>query len=182
MRYRASWCKIAVILMLMAAIAVGYDAYAWREVVVMSNQASAMRQQLGSLRAVGDVEGLRREVAMLEAALAEARRAQRVGVDEMDNVDLLIRAAGESKVEIVNLLRPDVREGDESQITYRLCVRADIDKLMVFLKRLEEAGLHRVVIDRLAAKRRGEVWEANLEVTSYFKPQGLAAIGDASSK
>jgi hypothetical protein len=90
------------------------------------------------------------------------------GSDEMESEALLKRVAGESKVEIVNLLKTEISDRYDSRLTYRLRVRADMEKLISFLQVLERWGLDRVVIDRVSAKRRGDVWETNLEVTSYF--------------
>jgi hypothetical protein len=90
------------------------------------------------------------------------------GANEMESEELLKKVAGESKVEIVNLLKTEISDRYDSRLTYRLRVRADMEKLISFLQVLERWGLDRVVIDRVSAKRRGDVWETNLEVTSYF--------------
>lgn len=91
-------------------------------------------------------------------------------MDEMGSEELLKKVAGESEVEIVNLLKTEIGDRYDNHLTYRLRVRADMERLISFLQVLEHWGLDRVVIDRVSAKRRGNVWETNLEVTSYFGP------------
>ena len=165
----SSWITMTrgiIVLALLTVLLSGYAVYLKGERIVMEKHLSELRAQLPVVHAGSEI--LAGSAAPTEPGEAAPKGGTTTGDRWMENEELLKRVAGESDVEIVNLLKTEISDRYDSQLTYRLRVRADMERLINFLQVLEHWGLDRVVIDRVSAKRRGDVWETNLEVTSYF--------------
>lgn len=166
---RAGWSRV-VLAVAVAALAI-YDGTAWWQLTTVRSEAAVLRAQVESMRAEGDLESLRRELAKVEQQSTGVPMVL-PGAKEVNAVDLVMKVAGDNQVEVVNLVRSEPGESGDDKPTYRLRLRANMEKLVTFLQMLEESGLHQVVIDRVAARRQGNVWDADLEVTSYLRANG----------
>lgn len=166
----------SIVAVVVTLVAIGYDAYLWRQLTVRSDQANALREEVAALASAAEAIEQRLVLPGQRSISAEPGRA---GAEKVNDMDLLLRVASDSDVQIVSLFQSDMDSDSDIDIqpTYRLRLRADMDRLIGFLRMLEDSGLHRVVIDRVAAKRQGNVWDADLELTSYIRPDVANPLG-----
>lgn len=167
--YRVRWPRL-VLAVTLAALTI-YDVYAWWQLTALRSEASVLSERVASMRAKSDVDAVRRGLAEPEEQ-STGTGTVLPGAKEVNAVDLVMKVAGDSQVEVVNLVRSEPSESGDDKPTYRLRLRANMEKLLAFLRTLEDSGLHQVVIDRVAARRQGSVWNADLEVTSYLRENG----------
>ena len=175
-RSRCSRLRLASLIVLVGVLAlVSYDVYAWWGL-------TAKRQEISKLSAEGAFMRVE-DNGQLRQGAWEASPEQLPGdstapsqSEGASDVDLLMKVAGDSQVEVVSLLRSE-SGGVADRPTYRLRLRGEMQRLIVFLRALEDSGQHEVAIGRLAAKRQGTVWDADLEVTSSLRSSGLASGG-----
>lgn len=176
-RSRYSRLRLASLIVLAVVLAlVSYDVYAWwgltakrQEISKLSAEGAFMRVEDNGQLSQGAGEPSPEQLPDDSTAPPES--------EEASDMDLLMKVAGDSQVEVVSLLRSESGDGIANAPTYRLRLRGDMQRLIVFLRALEDSGQHDVVIGRLAAKRQGTVWDADLEVTSSLRSSGLATGG-----
>lgn len=89
----------------------------------------------------------------------------------------LVLMAKESCVEVVGMEEMD-RMADGS--CYELHLRADILRLMGYLRMLENSGSRQVAIERVTARRESGVWDTFLEAVVYSGRTRTGQVVDAS--
>lgn len=98
----------------------------------------------------------------------------------MDDRNRLILMAKESDVEVVELRKARQRMTTKGTAVYHVRLRADIVRLVGYLRMIENTGARRVIIDRIAARRDGRAWDTSLEATVHMGRRAVPRVVGAA--
>lgn len=156
---------VAIPLLANAALLVGY--------VNATGQRSSLTRQVQEAQQKVDERLKAREAAGMATPAPGGELILPKDIESADMMDLLLKLAQESAVEIVAVGERGVAterldSHDYRAFKYAVQVQARVSQLVAFLNRLEQAKISTLVIDKLTGTpKAGQTWLVTLDLVAY---------------
>lgn len=166
---------VASVLVLDLALLGGYS-YAEEQRDRAQRQVTAIEASLGKMRRPDDLEALKREVADIEARLANNPTTFPKEVDNLGINALIATAATQTGVEVSKRetgAQAVERFGNNEYRAsrYSVVARGELKQLMIFLNKLETSQYQTLVINGQNATIQNNVWTLQIEMTAYARTE-----------
>ncbi len=86
----------------------------------------------------------------------------------IDARDILVMMAKESEVEVIDLLQVEETETNSRGITYKVKLKADINRAIGYVNMIENCSFRRFALNKISSRREAGVWDTNIEATVCF--------------